>query len=272
MFQKATKKKSKLRILLEGFSGSGKTYSALTLAKGMGGKVAVIDTEKGSASLYSNNFEFDVCELSPPYSPESYVKAIKAAEDAGYEIIIIDSITHEWSGDGGVLDIHSNISGQNSYANWSKVTPRHNAFIEAILQSSCHVICTARSKKEYESGVDNGKKYVRKVGTKTEQRDGLDFEFTTVFKLNQFNFYEVEKDRTGLFKGIQSKITDDTAKQIMDWLDDGIDEVLMYSDRLKACKNMDELKECWAYIPKHIKESVDYVKSEMKDCFMATKQ
>ena len=131
MFTKATKQQLKLRLLIEGASGSGKTFSALQLAKGLGGKVAVIDTERGSASLYSDKFDFDVCELDY-YSPEKYIEAIKYAQQ-DYDVIIIDSITHEWSGEGGILDIHRQLGGQ--FNDWSKVTPKHNAFINAILAS-----------------------------------------------------------------------------------------------------------------------------------------
>jgi len=225
MFKKATKKQLKLRLLIEGAAGSGKTYSALTLAKSMGKKVAVIDTERGSASLYSKEFDFDVLEFSPPYEPERYIRAIKMAEESGYDVIIIDSLTHEWSGIGGCLDLHSKIPG-NSYIAWGKVTPRHNAFIDAILNSKCHIIATARTKSDYvledqinKSG--NTVKAPKKVGLKTEQRDGLDFEFTIVFRLNEHNLAVATKDRTSIFKGYDRVIDSESAKMIMDWLEDG---------------------------------------------------
>jgi len=219
MFKPASKKQQKLRLLLEGASGSGKTYSALLIAKALGKKIAVIDTEKGSASLYDKLTDFDTCELEPPFTPEKYIKAIIEAEQAGYDVLIIDSITHEWSGKGGCLDIQSGLGGR--YQDWSKVTPRHNAFIEAILQSNLHIIATARTKTDYETTNNNGKMKVEKVGLKTEQRDGLDFEFTLVFRLNENNIASATKDRTSLFKGVDGILTADTGAKILDWLNDG---------------------------------------------------
>ena len=169
MFKKACKKKQKLRLLLEGASGSGKTYSALLLAKSLGDKIAVIDTEKGSASLYDKLTDFDTCELAPQFTPEKYIAAIAEAEKQGYDVLIIDSITHECSGKGGCLDLQAALGGR--YQDWAKVTPRHNAFIDAILQSNLHIIATARTKTDYETTNNNGKMKVEKVGLKTEQRE-----------------------------------------------------------------------------------------------------
>ena len=103
MFKKAERKRAKLRLALSGPSGSGKTYGALQIAKGLGGKIAVLDTERGSASLYSDTVDFDVVELGPPYEPERFIEVMDAAAKAGYEVLIIDSITHEWKGAGGIL-------------------------------------------------------------------------------------------------------------------------------------------------------------------------
>jgi len=165
--QKATRKKVKLRLGLSAVSGGGKTYSALLLAYGLVGdwsKIAVIDTENNSASLYSHLGEYNALELSAPYTPERYIQAIKACEDAGMECIIIDSITHEWDGKGGILEIHSSMTG-NSFTNWSSITPRHQKFIDAILQSSCHVITTVRRKTEYEM-IKDGLELLQKYGAK----------------------------------------------------------------------------------------------------------
>lgn len=141
-FKKAVRSESKLRLVLEGISGSGKTYSALRLAKGLGGKIAVIDTERGSASLYSSLEEipeFDVLELIDDFSPDTYIKAIKAAEEAGYDIIILDSITPEWTGKNGCLELVDYYANGNSFNGWKKVTPMHRAFLDAILNSKCHL-------------------------------------------------------------------------------------------------------------------------------------
>ena len=149
---KAIRTKVKLRVALIGPSGSGKTYSALTLAKGIGGKVALLDTEARRALYYADKFEFDHCDFPEPYTPERYIEAIAQIAAAGYETCIIDSASHEWMGKGGCLDILNVIGKQerNEFAAWAKVTPRHNAFIQAILQSSCHVFTTVRRKQDYD--------------------------------------------------------------------------------------------------------------------------
>lgn len=221
MFKKASKKKQKLRLLIEGASGSGKTYSSLLLAKALGKKIAVIDTEKGSASLYDKLVDFDTCELEPDFTPEKYIAAIKEAESAGYDVLIIDSITHEWSGKGGCLDLQANLGGR--YQDWQKITPRHNNFINAILQSNMHIIATARTKADYETTNNNGKLKVEKVGLKTEQRDGLDFEFTLVFRINENHIATATKDRTSLFTGLDGVINEDTGYKLLNWLNDGIE-------------------------------------------------
>lgn len=135
-FEKAMRKKAKLRLALTGPSGSGKTYSALLIAKGIGGKIAVVDTEKGSASLYSDIADFDVLELEPPFSPERFIEAINAAEQAGYDSIVIDSITHEWGGVGGCLELVDTIAKTkfrgNSWSAWSEINPRHRLFLSTL--------------------------------------------------------------------------------------------------------------------------------------------
>ena len=146
--RKAERKQAKIKMGLQGPSGSGKTMSALLIAYGMTGdwnKIAVIDTENHSSDLYAHLGDFQVLALSQPFSPENYSKAITVCEEAGIEVIIIDSISHEWEGKGGILDIHGAMIG-NSFTNWAKVTPRHNSFVQKILQSPCHVIATIRLK------------------------------------------------------------------------------------------------------------------------------
>jgi len=261
MFKKASKKQSKLRLLLEGASGSGKTYSALTIAKGLGKKIAVIDTEKGSASLYDGKFKFDVCELAPPYEPEKYIEAVNFAEKE-YDVLIIDSITHEWSGQGGCLDIQSKLGGR--YQDWARVTPRHNKFIESILQAKCHMICTARTKSDYEMSQENGRMKVQKVGLKTEQRDGLDFEFTTVFRLNDKHMAEATKDRTNIFSDLDSVITEDTSKKLLKWLNDGEDPEAFHMKAISESKDIAGLRNAWSSTPKEYQEKLEPLKDEMK--------
>jgi len=148
MFKPAVKEKLKCRLAIEGPSGSGKTYSALLLARGLVGeygKIAMIDTEQQSGKLYADLTPFDHATLEQPYTPERYIALIHMAEKS-YDCLIIDSISHEWMGTGGILEMHDALPG-NSYTNWAKVNPRHNKFIETILRSQCHVIATMRSKQ-----------------------------------------------------------------------------------------------------------------------------
>ncbi len=225
-FTKAVRKRAKLRLALTGPSGSGKTYGALMLAKGLGGRIAVIDTEHGSASLYSHLCDFDALELEPPYSPERYIQAIKAAEDAGYDVIVIDSTTHEWSGSGGCLEINEQTAQArfrgNTWSAWNDTTPRHRAFIDAMLQADAHIIATGRSKTETAQTEDGGRKKVVKLGMKTEQRDGFEYEFTCVLDITHAGHYATaSKDRTGLFAGDVQPISEATGRMLADWLASG---------------------------------------------------
>lgn len=224
-FKKAKRAASKLRLAVQGASGSGKTYGSLLLAKGLGGKIAVIDTERGSASLYAGLEgmpEFDVLELDPPYEPLRYVQAIKAAEDAGYDILIIDSMTHEWSGSGGCLEINDQLARSkyrgNTWSAWSEVTPMHRQFVDAMLNAKLHIIATMRSKTDTVQEETNGRKTVKKLGLKPEQRDGMDYEFTVVFDVAcDTHFASVSKDRTAMFK-LPVQLTEEVGKKLADWL------------------------------------------------------
>lgn len=223
--KKATRKQVKLRLGISAVSGGGKTYSALLLAHGLIGdwtKIAVVDTENGSASLYSHLGEFNTIELQAPFTPERYVEAIKACESAGMECIIVDSITHEWDGKGGILEIHGAMTG-NSFTNWSSLTPRHQKFIDAILQSKCHVITTVRRKQDYEMNKDgNGKTQVTKAGLKEITRDGFEYELTLNFNLDEKHNCTASKDRTGLFIDKPFfTISEATGRTIRQWCDDG---------------------------------------------------
>jgi hypothetical protein len=193
---------------------------ALLLAEGLGGKIAAIDTENGSLPLFSHVTKFDVQALQPPYTPERYVGMIHEAEKAGYDTIIIDSLSHEWSGVGGLLEDHGKMPG-NSWANWRTITPRHQALINAMLASPCHIIATMRSKAEYIQTVKDGKTEIRKAGTAPQQRDGMDYEFTTVFNLSQEHIASTDKDRTGLFDGRNDRIVPEWGRTLAEWLDSG---------------------------------------------------
>jgi|ERR1700744_284864 len=229
MFTKAERKKSKLRLALSGPSGSGKTWGALKIAQGIGGKIAVIDTEKGSAAIYSDWADFDVMELPPPYTPEAFIDAMNEAANGDYSILVIDSITHEWSGVGGCLELQEEIAKAkyrgNSWSAWNEMTPRHRAFLDAIQQSPLHVIATMRSKTETAQTEEGGRKKVVKLGMKSEQRDGIEYEFTTFLDIVHDGHYAVaSKDRTGLFSDKKPiVIGKDTGELLKDWLDTGED-------------------------------------------------
>jgi hypothetical protein len=237
-FTKAVRKKSKLRMGISGPSGSGKTMAALSIAKGLGGKIALMDSERGSASLYADPVRlgdgtiwtppaFDTMEILPPFTPEKFIAGIVDAEAAGYDILIIDSTTHEWNGSGGVLELVKQVAkakfGGNDWSAWSELTPRHQKFIDAILNSNMHIIGTMRSKTETEQITDDrGKKKVVKLGMKAEQRDGTDYEYTVVLDLVHDGHYATSsKDRTGLFGGDPEKISEATGKRLLNWLNSG---------------------------------------------------
>lgn len=225
-FQKATKQNATIKLALTGPSGSGKTYSALLIAKGLGGKTALLDTEFGSASLYSDIFDFDTWDEQDPngFPPEYYIRVIQAAEAAGYQNLIIDSLSHEWSGRGGCLEIADALGKTkfrgNSYVAWGEVTPRHNRLIEAIVSARINIIATMRAKTEYALNKDEktGKTTPQKLGLGAVQRDGMDYEFTTMFELDRdSHIANAGKDRTSLFRD-PFVITEDTGKRLADWL------------------------------------------------------
>lgn len=215
----AQRKRAKIRLSIQGPSGSGKTYSSLLIAKGLVGdwsKICVIDTENHSADLYSHLGAYNVLSLGKPFTPEAYVQAIDLCEKSDMKAIIIDSLSHEWEGEGGILDIHSSMVG-NSFTNWSKVTPRHNALVQRILQSDCHVIATFRTKQDYVLSDKNGKMVPEKVGLKSVTKDGMDYEFTTVFDLDIHHNSTCTKDRTNMFGQSLMKLTESTGKAILNW-------------------------------------------------------
>lgn len=254
-FQKAARHRCKIKMALQGPSGSGKTYSSLLLAYGLTNdwsKIAVIDTENGSANLYAHLGDYSVMTLTAPYSPERYKEAVEQAVNAGFECLVIDSLSHEWNGSGGVLDIHSNIPG-NSFTAWAKVTPRHNACMQAILNSDIHVVATMRSKTDYVMSERNGKQVPEKVGLKATQREDAEYEFTLVFELNPHHIAFVSKDRTGLFKTMyEQRITAETGQTIRNWCNQG-DEVTAeapaaeqdFKEVIDQCQTLAELVELY---------------------------
>ena len=227
MFKRAERKKAKLRLALCAPSGAGKTYSALLIAQGLGGRIAMIDTERGSGELYSNLCEYDVCQLQPPYSPKKYIEAIHEAERAGYTTIIVDSLTHAWAGQGGLLEEVDKRKGKgNDFTAWRDITPQHNALVDAMLQSPCHIIATMRTKTAYEVVKDErtGKTKPVKVGLAPVQRDGLEYEFTVVLDIDvDKHVASASKDRTSLFDGEVFVPTVETGQTILQWLESGVD-------------------------------------------------
>ena len=214
--RKTMRQAAKMRLALTGASGAGKTYSSLLIAYGMTNdwsKIAVIDSENCSADLYAHLGPYNVLTLDS-FSPETYIEAINVCEEAGAEVIIIDSISHCWD---YLLDFHSSMQG-NSFTNWSKVTPRQNAFIQRILSSNVHIICTRRSKQDYVLSEKNGKMVPEKVGLKSVQRDNVDYEFTAVLDVAMNHRATASKDRTGLFSGrAEFQITPQVGKAILAW-------------------------------------------------------
>lgn len=225
MFRKAQKSQSKARICIAGPAGSGKTFSALLIASGLGTGVALIDSEHGSGDLYSDKFDYDILRLSPPYECKKYIEGIKEAGNRGYDVIIIDSLTHAWAGEGGLLDMKDKItqSGKgNDWTSWRYVTPLHNQMVEAILQSKCHIIATARSKMKYTAEEENGKvKRIRKIGLDPVLREGMEYEFTVVLDISSEHVATSSKDRTGLFDGQFFTPGRETGQKILSWLKEG---------------------------------------------------
>jgi hypothetical protein len=236
----ASRKNVKIKMALQGPAGSGKTTGALLIAFGLCGdwnKIAVIDTENHSSELYAHFGKFQVLHLEPPFSPERYIEAFQICEKAGIEVIIPDSISHEWEGVGGILELHSNMTG-NSYTNWAKLTPRYNSFVQHILQSPVHVIGTIRAKQEYVLSEKNGKQVPEKVGMKGVTRDGMDYEFTLVFELDIKNNMNTTKDRTTLFMGkSEYKASPEIGKMILEWCNKGTS----INERINECKSLNEL-------------------------------
>lgn len=247
----AERKKAKLRIGIFGPSGSGKTMSALLMASGMTAwsKIAVIDTENKSADLYSHLGPYQVLTLDEPFSPENYISAIEVCEKAGMEVIIIDSITHEWAGPGGILEIADQLGkdAKNSFAVWGKLTPRHNKFINKILFANAHVICCGRSKQDYVlNQVEKNGKTVNipeKTGLKAITREGFDYEMTISFDLAISHLANSTKDRTSIFQDKPDEIiTSKVGKTLLEWADGGARD--LENDKLtikRLCDAVDPL-------------------------------
>jgi len=239
--RKAERRNAKIKLALQGPSGSGKTYSALQIAMGLTelNNVVVIDTENYSADLYDHVGDFNVIDLGKPFSPEKYIQAIDDSVKAGMKVIIIDSLSHEWEGEGGILDIHSHLAG-NSFSNWAKVTPRHNAVVQAMLNADAHIIATFRTKQDYVLTDKNGKMVPEKVGLKSVTRDGMDYEFTIVFDIDIAHNCVASKDRTGIFvQDLPFRANEITGKRILNWCESGKSSL---SEQIMKCEDVAALK------------------------------
>lgn len=229
VFKKATKSAGRLRLALIGPAGSGKTWTALELAKELGGRIAVIDSERGSASKYAGDAaEFDVCELDT-FSPQTYVDTLLAADKSGYDVVVIDSLSHAWSGKDGAIERVDKAAARsksgNSFMAWREVTPEHNRMVDAILQMRAHVIVTMRTKTEYVQEKDErtGKVTPRKVGLQPIQRDGLEYEFDVTADLDTDHVLTISKTRCRALDRavIREPKGSDLAAPLKAWLSDG---------------------------------------------------
>lgn len=267
--RQSQRKKAKIKMALQGSSGSGKSMSALLIAKGLTNdnlsKVAVIDTENGSSDLYAHLGNYNVINLQPPYTPEIYIEAIDICLNAGMDVIILDSISHCWD---ELIDFHSKLPG-NSFTNWSKVTPRQKAFVNKILQSPAHFISTMRTKQDYVLNQKNGKYVPEKVGLKAVQRDGVEYEFTIVFDIDIKHFATASKDRTNLFSDKpEFIITQGIGRKIRDWCNSGVDLDEVKAE-IKRCESQEELtllyKEHITYkdiLNQHFVDQQNYLKNK----------
>lgn len=219
MFQKATKRGTRLRCAIFGPSGAGKTFTALRMAKGMGGRIALIDSERRSACKYADRFEFDVAELSDR-TLDGYTRTMHEARD--YDVLIIDSMTHAWHE--LLNDVEKLAKAKyrgNTWAAWSEGTPRQKAFIDALLGLPCHVIVTMRSATEWQSVSDgNGRARPQRVGLKPEQGKGIEYEFDLLMQLSPEHIAEIIKDRTGRFQdALIDKPGEEFGLQLSKWLE-----------------------------------------------------
>lgn len=265
-FKIATRKKTYLKLNVSGPSGSGKTMSALLMAKGLVGdwsKVGLIDTENGSASLYSHIGGFQSLDLTPPFSPDRYSMALDAAINAGFEVVIIDSSTHEWN---WCIEYNEKLAQAkykgNTWSAWNETTPKHDSFVNKVLQSRIHVITCTRSKTETVMGDD---RKVKKVGMKDIQREGWEYELTVSLNIDRDTHMAIaSKDRTNLFEGIDPFIiTEETGKMIKEWCDLGIPEPTLEEKVnsatvvLRSSKSLEELQKNWTSIGKEMQEVIE---------------
>jgi len=209
---------------------------SLKLAKGIGEKILLIDTERGSGDLYANLFDYDVLPITPPYKPEKYIEALHAAEDHGYDVVIVDSLSHAWADEGGLLDQADKLQGKTDrFRVWSNLTPQHRRLVNALLNTPVHLVATMRSKQQYAMDRDEstGKTSVKKHGLAPVQREGMEYEFTVFFDVDQDHNAQATKDRTDLFKNESFIIDQNIGKRLSDWLNAGAEDPHMLYEDMK---------------------------------------
>lgn len=235
MFRPATRRQSRLRMTIDGPAGSGKTYTGLRFAHGLarGGRIALIDTERGSASKYAGEspdgqaWQFDVLEMSS-FSPERYTEAIQTAGRLGYNVLVIDSLSHAWEGKDGALETKDKVGGYNQFTAWRMVTPMHNRMIDAILQSPCHVITTMRSRMEYVQELDEKGRVtaVRRVGMAPVQRPGMEYEFDIVADMDWAHILTVSKSRCSAVADLRVERPGlGFVEMLLEWLESGTEGI-----------------------------------------------
>jgi len=278
-FVKATRDYMWFKGLQIASSGGGKSYTSLKLASGFAkelskqtGKnerIAFINSEPNRGKLYANEYDYDIMDITAPYTPEKYIAAIDEAVAAGYKILIIDSITHEWSGKGGCLEIHAKIPG-NSYTAWRTVTPRHEAFMDKILDSNIHIFATVRGDDKYVQEEINGKQVVRKIPLGYDQRKNTEYLFITSFILDlDTHIATTAKDNTHLFEGEALVLDEKHGEKLCKWaLGDGknqMDSIIKERQKIKddmKANEENELKE----VSNKVKEEVKEIENkELKD-------
>jgi hypothetical protein len=226
-FTQATKEKAKARVALCGPSGAGKTFTGLTIATALGSRLGVIDTERGSASKYADEFAFERLELDQ-YDPRILVDALGVAAGAGFDVVMVDSLTHFWSGSGGMLEqvdaIARRSSSNNTFAAWKDARPIERKMIDALVSYPGHVIVTMRSKTKYEIDSSSGRSAPRKVGLAPEQRDGIEYEFDIVGDMDPDNTLTVTKSRARVLSGaVVPQPTMEFGLKIREWLESGVE-------------------------------------------------
>lgn len=264
MFKPAVRQSQFLRIALTGASGTGKTFSALQLAQGLGSRIAVIDTENGSSSLYSGVCDYDVANLIPPYSPARYIELLKEAQ-ASYDVVIIDSLSHVWDGEGGLLDAHDKMGG--GFNTWAKIKPMQSELINGILTAQCHIIATFRVKSEYARVSDEkGREQIKKVGLTTISPKDIEYDYTLVLRLHDDHRATVEKSRilsvsdgntVNLWSETRSEIlTPAHGTELVTWLETGQSyDLVKIKEMLSAAKTNDEITVIWQGITPPVPKS-----------------